>query len=149
MRNELAAFARDFMRKLNLFSIYDTKPPRGMTVKEFNTYKEYKQESKVMTTPSSFRNRLDIMISEFDRLNPIILKDPQRLHDLEQKRILFFRQQGICPECQKSLEFRKAEAHHEIAHAVGGLAEDLANAQLVHSNCHKRIERRLKKKMKK
>jgi len=145
LRKELAVFARDFMRTLNLFSIYDTKPPKGMLLKVFNTYKAYKQESKVMTTASSFRNRLDIMLNEFDRLHPIILKDEQRLHDIEQKRILFFRQKGICPECEKSLEFRKAEAHHEIAHAAGGKTDDLDHALLVHSRCHRRIEKRLKK----
>ena len=61
-----------------------------------------------MTTPDSFRNRLNIMLSEFERLNPVILADKQRLHDIEQKRILFFRQQGICPECKKPLEFKTA-----------------------------------------
>ena len=50
-----------------------------MTRKQFGTYKQYKQESKIMTTPESFRIRLEIMTSEFDRLNPIILKDEKRL----------------------------------------------------------------------
>lgn len=144
--NELAAFARIFMLKLNMFSIYDEKPPKGMTFAEFNTFKKYKQASKVMTTPESFRDRLDIMLSEFTRLNPMILADAQRLYDIEQKRKLFFRQQGKCPECKKPLEFKTASAHHEIAHASGGKTDDLEHAQLVHVKCHKIIEKRLKKK---
>jgi hypothetical protein len=145
LQNEYAAFARIFMQKLNMFSIYDVKPPKDMTKSEFYTYKNYKQESKVMTTADSFRNRLDIMLSEFERLNPMILADTQRLHDIEQKRILFFRQKGICPECNKALEFKKASAHHEITHAAGGKTDDLAHAQLVHYWCHKIIEKRIKK----
>lgn len=145
LKNEYAAFARLFMQKLNMFSIYDIKPPKGMTKTEFDTYKNYKQESKVMTTPDSFRSRLDIMLSEFDRLNSMILADKQRLHDIEQKRILFFRQEGICPECNKPLEFKTASAHHEIAHAAGGRTSDLQHALLVHLRCHKIIEKRLKK----
>lgn len=146
LQNELAAFARIFMQTLNKFSIYDTQPPKGMTREEFSTYKQYKQESKVMTTPDSFRNRLNIMISEFERLNPVILADEQRLHDIEQKRILFFRQQGICPECKKLLEFKSASAHHEIAHSKGSKTDDLDNALLVHIKCHQKIEKRLNKK---
>ena len=99
-----------------------------------------------MTTPDSFHNRLNIMISEFERLNPMILADEQRLHDIEQKRILFFRQQGICPECEKPLEFKSASAHHEIAHAKGGQTNDLDHALLVHIKCHQVIEKRLKKR---
>ncbi len=148
LQNEYAVFARIFMQKLNMFSIYNIKPPKGMTKEEFDTYKKYKEESKVMTTADSFRNRLDIMLSEFERLNPMILADRQRLHDVEQKRVLFFRQQGICPECRKPLEFKTASAHHEIAHAAGGKTDDLDHAQLVHDGCHKSIEKRLKKENK-
>jgi hypothetical protein len=144
--NEFAAFARIFMQKLNMFSIYDTEPPEGMSKKEFDNYKKYKQESKLMTTPDSFRNRLDIMLSELERLNPSILKDKQRLHDIEQKRILFFRQKGICPECKKPLEFKTASGHHQIAHSSGGKTDNLDQAQLVHNRCHKVIEKKLKKK---
>lgn len=146
LQNEYAAFTRIFMQKLNMFSIYDIEPPDGMTKEEFDTYKKYKQESKVMTTPDSFRNRLDIMLSEFKRLNPMILADKQRLHDIEQKRILFFRQQGLCPECKKPLEFKTASAHHEITHSSGGKTDDLNHAQLVHVRCHMKIEKRQKKK---
>ncbi|MEM7086033.1 MAG: DUF262 domain-containing protein [Bacteroidota bacterium] len=139
---ELSVFAKEFMLRLNLFSIYDIKPPKSMTKKEFNTYKLYKTESKLMTTPSSFKNRLRIMIGEFDRLYPIITKDPERLHDQDQRRILFFRQKGLCTECGRTLEFKRAESHHEIYHSKGGATSDLSNAVLLHSNCHKRLHKR-------
>ena len=35
LQNEYAVFARIFMQKLNMFSIYDIKPPKGMTKEEF------------------------------------------------------------------------------------------------------------------
>ncbi|ASV29877.1 HNH endonuclease family protein [Maribacter cobaltidurans] len=146
LNTELSAFAKEFMCNLNKFSIYDLKPPRGMTKKEFDTYKSYKTESKLMTTPASFKTRLEIMISEFDRLLPIIEKDPERLHNEEQRRILFFRQRGICPECSKSLDFKKAEAHHVIHHSKGGITDDLEHSVLLHTNCHKRVHKREKKK---
>jgi hypothetical protein len=145
LNSELPAFAKEFMCNLNKFSIYDLKPPKGMSKKEFDIYKLYKTESKLMTTPSSFRTRLEIMISEFDRLMTIIEKDPERLHTEEQKRTLFFRQKGICPECNKSLEFKKAEAHHIIHHSQGGKTDDLEHSVLLHTNCHKRIHKRERK----
>ncbi|OGP67573.1 MAG: hypothetical protein A2W27_09995 [Deltaproteobacteria bacterium RBG_16_44_11] len=148
LQNEYAVFARLFMQKLNMFSMYQDKPPKGMTKEEFETYKKYKQESKIMTTSDSLRNRLEIMLSEFARLNPMIIADRQRLHDVGQKRILFFRQQGICPECTKPLTFKTASAHHVIPHSAGGRTDDLDHAQLVHDKCHKIIEERLKKQSK-
>ncbi len=146
LENEYAVFAKIFLQKLNMFSIYDDTPPKGMTRSEFNTYKKYKEASKVMTTPSSFRDRIDIMLSEFDRLYPIILADKKRLLILEQKRILFLRQQGICPECGKPLELKDSSGHHEIAHSLGGSTDDLEHAKLVHIKCHQRIEKRIKNK---
>jgi hypothetical protein len=143
--NEYAQFAKIFLQKLNMFSIYDTDPPKDMTKKEFSIYKRYKEQSKVMTTSESFKDRLVIMLEEFNRLSPIILADKKRLHDIEQKRILFFRQQGICPECGKGLEFKTASAHHEIAHSSGGKTDDLTHAKLVHVSCHEKIEKRIKK----
>ena len=143
LENEYAEFARIFLQKLNMFSIYDIEPPAGMSKEEFTTYKRYKEESKVMTTPESFKNRLEIMIYEFDRLYPIIHADKKRLHDIEQKRILFFRQKGLCSECNKPLEFRTSSAHHVIAHAKGGQTNDLKQAKLMHERCHLRLEKRL------
>lgn len=148
LHNKYAVFARTFLQKLNSFSIYDTKAD-SLTKKEFETYKRYKEQSKVMTTSESFRSRLDIMIKEFNRLYPIIIVDKERLFSEDQKRILFYRQQAICLECSRPLEFKSASAHHEIAYSAGGKTSDLNNATLVHSKCHEKIEKRLKKQKEK
>lgn len=143
--NELSEFAKEFLKNLNSFSIYDVTPPSGMTNTIFQNYKNFKQESKILTSGSSLKNRLKIILGEFDRMHPIILKDPERLHDVEQKRILYFRQKGICPECGKEMQFKLTTAHHVIAHSQGGKTGDLAKATLLHEKCHQRLEAREKK----
>lgn len=145
LRNEIFEFCSEFLQNLNSFSIYDAKPPEGMSKELFSAYKRYKEESKILTTAESLTQRLEIMISEFDRLYQIISRDKKRLHDAEQKRILFFRQKGLCGECRKEMRFNNASSHHIIAHSKGGSTTDLGNAVLLHDRCHVRIERRLKK----
>lgn len=143
--NELFEFGKEFLRNLNSFSLYEVDPPPGMTKKLFSRYKQFKQESKILTTFESLTNRLGIMIEEFKRLHPIIVRDPDRLHDAEQKRLLFFRQNGLCGECGKQMRFGDSSSHHIIPHAKGGKTDDLTHAILLHDRCHKRLEKRLKK----
>lgn len=145
LKNELAEFAKLFLQKLNSFSMYDLKAPQVMTKPEFEKYKRYKQEAKAMTTPESIKNRIDILVEEFDRLHGIIIKDPERLHDTEQKRILFFKQQGLCAHCHKPLDFKNSTSHHVIAHSKGGRTNDLEKAVLLHDKCHSNIEASLRK----
>ncbi len=146
LKTELGEFAKLFLQKLNSFSIYDTKPPVGMTKLEFEKYKQYKQEAKILTTPDSIKSRLVILADEFRRLHGVIIKDPQRLHDAEQKRILFFRQQGLCTHCKKPLDFKNSTSHHMIAHSAGGKSDDLSQAVLLHEKCHSNVETTLRKK---
>ncbi len=143
--NEFAEFAVEFLKNLNLFSVYDTKPPPAMKKTIFDTYKNYKLESKVMTTSESLKKRLEIMLIEYDRLNKIIIKDPQRLFDVEQKRTLYFRQKGLCGYCGRKMIFRLTTGHHIIAHSKGGITADLRKAVLLHENCHKQVEKQILK----
>ncbi len=145
LQNELSEFTLEFLKNLNSFSIYDIEPPEGISLDVFNTYKQYKQESKILTSGSSLRNRLNIMLEEFNRLHPYITKDPNRLHDAEQKRILYFRQKGLCAECGKEMSFKLTSSHHGIAHRKGGRTDDLENAVLLHEKCHQKLEEKLKK----
>jgi 5-methylcytosine-specific restriction endonuclease McrA len=139
--NEFAEFARQFMQNLNLFSIYDRKPPPGMTRKLFEKYRQYKLEAKVMTTSESIRKRFDIVLEEFKRLQTYIKKDPNRLYDTEQKRILYFRQKGLCALCSKPMNFASSSGHHVVAHFEGGKTGDLGKAVLLHHGCHRRVEK--------
>lgn len=143
--NEFAEFAVEFLKNLNLFSIYDTKPPLGMKKKIFDIYKNYKLESKIMTTSESLNKRLEIMLVEYDRLNTIITKGPQRLFDVEQKRTLYFRQKGLCGYCGRNMVFSLATGHHIIAHSRGGKTADLDKSVLLHENCHRQVEKQIDK----
>ena len=78
-------------------------------------------------------------------MHPLLVKDPKRLHDAEQKRILYFRQKGICKECGKEMRYQGSSSHHEIAHSAGGRTDDLAHAVLLHERCHAKLEKRLRK----
>ena len=143
LRSELAIFCSNFLENLNKFSMYDNKPPRGMLRADFDMYLRYKLLSKQMTLGDSIRERFEIIHSEFQKQHPYIVKDKKRLHDVDEKRVLYFRQKGVCPECHKDMHFEGSSAHHVIAHSAGGKTADLKNAILVHDRCHKRIEKRL------
>lgn len=145
LETELALFGREFQKNLNSFSMYDPNPPKGMNKKRFELYKKYKQESKMLTTPESLENRLQIILGEFKRVHPIILRDEKRLHDEGQRRTLYLRQKGLCPECKKEMCFKEGSAHHIFKHSSGGKTDDLRNAVLLHQKCHERIENVIKK----
>ena len=143
--NEFSEYATEFLKNLHMFSVYDTKPPIGMPQKLFDKYKTYKLEAKVMTTPDSIRKRFDIMLDEYNRLHTIIMKDPKRLFDVEQKRTLYFRQKGLCPWCGRNMSFNYTSGHHIFAHFKGGKTDDLSKAVLLHENCHRQVEKQVGK----
>ncbi|MCJ7497176.1 MAG: DUF262 domain-containing protein [candidate division Zixibacteria bacterium] len=149
LMNELSDFAEQFLGYLNMFSIYDKEPPEGMSIDLFEKYMNYKTEARKATTADSIKYRFNFILEEFKRLQPFIQKDKQRLLDIEQKRILFFRQKGICPECNQKIDFRKSSAHHVIAHRDGAKTEDLDSAALLHEKCHRKLEKKLGKIFKK
>ena len=142
--NEFSEFAAEFLKNLFSFSMYKDKPP-DMDDDIFNKYLSYKQEAKVMTSSSSLKKRFEILYGEYDRLHQIILADPQRLHDAEQKRTLFFRQKGLCRYCGRSMDFKKSSGHHIIAHSAGGKTDDLEHSALLHERCHQKLEKQILK----
>lgn len=143
--NEFSEYATEFLRNLHMFSVYDVSPPEGMAKKRFDLYKTYKLEAKVMTTQDSIRKRFDIMLGEYNRLHPIIMKDPKRLFDVEQKRTLYFRQNGLCAYCGRKMSFSLSSGHHVVAHSEGSKTDDLSKAVLLHENCHKYVEKQISK----
>jgi hypothetical protein len=142
--SELNEFAVEFLKNLYSFSMYDDMPPTGMDVQLFNEYKIYKQEAKVQTTAESIEKRFDMVLKEYNRIKPFIIKDKKRLFDEDQKRTLYFRQKGLCAECDKPLKFEISSAHHGVAHSAGGKTDDLENAKLLHEKCHRMLENKLK-----
>lgn len=146
LQSELSVFVEDILKDLNSFSIYDTKPPEGMSDEKFKKYIKYKTEARKATLPDSIKFRLEFFIEEFRERQPFILKDPERLHARDQKRILYFRQKGICLECKKEIDFRTdGSSHHILAHKDGGQTDDLNNAVLLHIKCHQKLENRILK----
>lgn len=146
LKNELSAFCADFLQKVNSFSIYDTTPPEGFDKDEFFEYLNYKTEGRKATSADSIEYRFSFLNERFKSYIPYIQKDKKRLHDIEQKRTLFYRQNGICPECKNQIDFRTdGSAHHILAHKDGGITDDLENAVLLHERCHINLERKLLK----
>jgi hypothetical protein len=143
--NEFYEFTTEFLKNLNSFAIYDEKPPLGMTKALFNKYKSFKHQSKVMTTPESLKTRFQIMIDEYNRLNSLIITDKNRLFDSEQKRILYFRQKGLCGFCGNKMIFDVTTGHHIIKHSQGGSTDDLDKAVLLEEKCHRKIEKQIAK----
>ena len=139
--NEISSFAKEFLRNLHSFGIYDQQSPEGMEVSIFNKYKAYKLAAKVMTTPESIKERFKFILEEFDQLIPILYKDPTRFHSEEQKRKLYFRQKGICPVCNKQMNYKDTTSDHIIRHSEGGKTDDLKQAQLLHLRCHAKVEK--------
>ncbi|MFC1967184.1 HNH endonuclease family protein [Chloroflexota bacterium] len=145
LMNEFSGFTEIFLQYLNSFAIYDKEPPPEMKKEIFDEYMSFKLQSKVMTTQESIKKRLEIMLREYDRLHPIIIKDPDRLFDVEQKRTLYFRQKGVCGLCGKKMIFRRTTGHHIIRHSKGGRTEDIDKAVLLHEHCHTRVEKLIDK----
>ncbi len=146
LKSELSLFIEEILKDLNSFSIYNTKPPKGMTEKKFKKYMKYKIEARKATSSDSIKYRLEFFIEEFKKKKPFIEKDPDRLHDEEQKRTLYFRQKGICPECTKKIDFRiDKSSHHKLAHKDGGKTDDISKAVLLHAKCHAKLEKKLLK----
>lgn len=146
--NEFRNFAEDFLKIINSFSVYDTEPPSGLKIDLFKEYLNYKTEARQATTSESLSSRFNFILKEYQRLHPFIFKDKERLHDTEQKRTLFFRQRGFCPECKKYLNFSDSSSHHVISNSIGGKTDNLDEAVLLHEKCHKKLEKRIKKNKK-
>jgi len=146
LETELAIFCTSFLKNIYSFSPYDIEPPKnsGMSKGEFLRYLKYKQEARKATSADSVKYRFDFIKEKFEKDKPFIIKDKKRFHDEEQKRTLFFQQEGICPECGKLINFHvDASAHHVIAHQHGGKTNDLEKAVLLHTRCHQKLEKRL------
>lgn len=140
--NEFANFSEEFLKNLNGFSVYDSVAPNGMDSDIFDKYKVYKEEARQATSSESLKKRFSFLLEEFKRIQPYVQKDKKRLQDTEQKRILYFRQKGICPECKKKFKFKEGTSHHVIAHSQGGKTDDLEHAVLLHDKCHQKLEKR-------
>jgi len=139
--NEISTFAKEFLKNLHSFGIYDQQPPEGMEKGIFDNYKSYKLAAKVMTTPESIKERCQLILDEFNRFIPIVDKDPTRYHNEEQKRTLYFSQKGICPVCQKPMNFKDTSSDHMVRHSEGGKTDNLNKAQLLHIRCHTKVEK--------
>ena len=62
-------------------------------------------------------------------------RDPKRLFGELDRTILFFRQNGVCPVCEGSMNWDDCEVHHVEQHSDGGQTT-LENGAAVHPKCH-------------
>ena len=72
-------------------------------------------------------------------LNPLQLKDSQRLFGPLERTIIYFRDDKSCAVCKSQVKWSDADIHHLVEHQHGGQTE-LENGVLVHSHCHPKGE---------
>lgn len=68
-------------------------------------------------------------------MQPLKLKDPQRLYGELERSILFNRQDGRCAVCDGSMQWTDCQIHHVEEHSKGG-PTTLENGAAVHIVCH-------------
>jgi hypothetical protein len=68
-------------------------------------------------------------------MQPLQPKDPNRLFSALDREILYFKEGRKCAVCTGQVAWDEAEVHHVNAHSKGG-PTTLANAALVHRDCH-------------
>ncbi len=129
------AFAKGFLENMNSFSINDQTPPKGMPAAQFQTYKEFKQLSKELTTSRSLKKRIETMLSEYARITTAIQKDPKNLSQIADIRTFYTAQQGFCTECGKEIKFQGKKLEPVILTDSGGKI-------LVHNRCEKKAARK-------
>lgn len=59
----------------------------------------------------------------------------QRAFDETQKKIMYKKQEGICPDCGKQITFKQMHAHHILPYMAGGRTE-IDNGVMLCSKCH-------------
>ena len=87
------------------------------------------------------------MLELLKKKDALIAVDSQRAFGNAEKDYIFFRDQGLCLMCQKSVSPHDIEIHHLIRHADGG-ATNVDNGALVHKSCHPRKQEEEKKAIK-
>lgn len=86
------------------------------------------------STIISLRHRF--YVDEMMRLmQPLKLKDPQRLYGELERTVLYFRQNGKCSVCDGHMQWQECEVHHVEEHSKGG-PTNLENGAVVHQTCH-------------
>ena len=87
-------------------------------------------------TSRSISARHQFYVEEMSKLlQPLKLKDPQRIYGELDRTIIYTRQKGTCAVCAGQLAWDDCEIHHVQEHSKGG-ATDLKNGAAVHKKCH-------------
>jgi len=98
-------------------------------------------------------NPMDIRIRRHVKIkaaaNPFDPKWEQYFEEREMKltsriligklKILWRRQEGICPNCQQPITIDQQWAIHHIVYKANGGSDRLDNLQMLHGNCHRQI----------
>jgi len=108
------------------------------------------KEGEIM---SKVINPMDIRIRRHVKIkaaaNPFDPKWEQYFEEREMKltsriligklKILWRRQEGICPNCQQPITIDQQWAIHHIVYKANGGSDRLDNLQMLHGNCHRQI----------
>jgi len=130
------SFMLDFHYDVNRLKMINPRKPKDMTRPVYERLYKYKVFTRKGITSESFSERFKIIKKEYeDRIGKIKLKDKKRLAAQNQKKLLYFKQKGVCPICKKELLYKDVEADHIQKHETGGKTE-IDNMRLIHHKCH-------------
>ncbi len=106
---------------------------------EDKLYREFKiWRSAGALSSRSFKERFRIILGKFlEYESGLRLKDEQRFFDEGQKLAIYYRDNGRCQECRKSISLDEAEFDHKKPWAKGG-STTVGNGQLLCTSCNRR-----------
>lgn len=136
---EFVDFAYEFAHNLEIIKPLERKP-KHLSKKVFTNYIQYKIYAKQLTNSASLEGRLICIIKDFERIvGPIKQLDKKRFYTKDDKKIMFIKQKGLCPGCNKRMKYPES-AHHVVPHSKGGKTV-LSNGVLLHERCHAKLEK--------
>ena len=112
----------------------------GSETQEVKDFWNYYQMARNRSDQSeTIKRRHEIYMRHMIRLlgESLISKDPQRVFSESDREIVWYRDNQQCAHCGGQVSWEDVEIHHKDHHGNGGKTV-LANAVLVHKECHRR-----------
>ncbi len=101
--------------------------------------------SRSIESRKSIAKGFEVILGKFLEFTPELeVKDKKRLFDYGQRLAIYYRDEGKCQDCGKSLKFDEAEFHHVKPWHEGGLTT-VENGLLLCSECHAKQPKFLEK----
>lgn len=130
-QEEFAAALDNFLLNLKGASEVDDSDPKYPFWSQYGTWTRVNSDrgERIHQRHSFYVER---MLANMPATAP---KDPTRQFSQEMRELIYLQQRKICSVCDSSVNWEDAEIHHVKEHQHGGQTV-LANAALVHRQCH-------------